>query len=122
MNSLENATIKIQELETTNTKLCDKHSSLEEECKALMSAKTLASSYLSQLDHLCQANSSLKSSTSKAEKKIERLTHVEGELTRKLKDAKQENLQLMLELNIAKNKFNAKNHSDQLAGCHVICW
>lgn len=68
--------------------LCDKYSSLEEECEALMSAEKRASSHLSELDHLRQANSRLESSASEAEKKIERLTHVEAELTRKLNDAK----------------------------------
>jgi len=69
--------------------LCDKYSSLEEECEALMSAEKRASSHLSELDHLRETNSHLQSTFAEAESKIARLTHSETELTRKLNDAKE---------------------------------
>jgi uncharacterized protein (UPF0335 family) len=68
--------------------LCDKHSSLEEECEALMSAEQKASSYLSELDHLRETNFHLQSSFSDAEGQLAKLTHSEADLTRKLNDAK----------------------------------
>lgn len=68
--------------------LCDKHSSLEEECEALMNAEKRASSHLSELDHLRETNSQLQSTASDAERKIAKLTQAEAELTRKLNDAK----------------------------------
>jgi chromosome segregation ATPase len=68
--------------------LCDKHSSLEEECEALVSAEQKASLYLSELDHLRETNSHLQRSFSDAENKLAKLTHSEADLIRKLDDAK----------------------------------
>lgn len=69
--------------------LCDKHTSLEEECEALMSAEKRASSYLSELDHLRETNSCLQRSFSDAEGKLAMLTHSEADLARKLNEAKE---------------------------------
>ena len=88
LKSVEGCDVHDGDISSAIVALCDKYSSLEEECEALMSAEKRASSHLSELDHLRQANSRLESTASEAEKKIERLTHVEAELTRKLNDAK----------------------------------
>jgi chromosome segregation ATPase len=69
--------------------LCDKQSSLEEECEALTSAEQKASSYLSELDHLRETNSHLQHNFLDAENKLAKLTHAEADLTRKLDDAKE---------------------------------
>lgn len=69
--------------------LCDKFSSLEEECEALMSAEKRASSHLSELDHLRETNSQLESSFAEQESKISKLASVEADLIRKLNDAKE---------------------------------
>ena len=69
--------------------LCDKHTSLEEECEALTSAEKQASSYLSELDHLREINSSLQKSFSDAESKLAVFAHSETDLVRKLNEAKE---------------------------------
>ena len=69
--------------------LCDRQSSLEEECEALMSAEKRASSYLSELDQLRDSNASLNRSISEAENRLAKLSHSEADLTRKLEEAKE---------------------------------
>ena len=69
--------------------LCDKYTSLEDECEALMSAEKRASSYLRELDHLREVNSNLQKSFSDTESKLAMLTHSEADLARKLNEAKE---------------------------------
>ena len=69
--------------------LCDKYSSLEEECDALISAEKRASSYLIELDRLREMNSHLESTFADTKNKLESLAHSEAELRRKLQDAKE---------------------------------
>jgi chromosome segregation ATPase len=89
LKSVEGCDVHDGDISSAIVALCDKYSSLEEECEALMSAEKRASSYLSELDHLRESNAHLQSTVVETESKLERLAHSEAELTRKLNDAKE---------------------------------
>lgn len=89
MKSVDDGVVHDGDISSAIVALCDRHSSLEEECEALMSAEKRASSHLSELDLLRETNSQLTSCASEAESKIAKLVHAEAELTRKLNDAKE---------------------------------
>lgn len=88
LSSIEGCHVQDGDISGAVISLCDKYSSLEEECEALMSAERRASSHLSELDQLRASVARLESTASESESIIERLTHSESELTRKLNDAK----------------------------------
>jgi len=89
LTSVDGCDVHDGDISSAVVALCDKHSSLEEECEALMSAEKRASSHLSELDHLRETNSHLQTTASEAESNIARLVQSEADLTRKLNDAKE---------------------------------
>lgn len=77
--------------------LCERLSAAEEECEALASAETRASTYLTQLDRAKEELEKSSASSEVLKEKIEKLTKREGELAAQLNDAENSNAAMQRE-------------------------